>query len=243
MKKIILILILFLTFSETAHAITIHKSYSGTGEELVILDTTNGQMAFTKEEAANIEKLKKHTVIVIELDSDGRQYKAAGIAIDKRHILTVDHIISNNSKNYYAEQEGSPSYWATVIKQDPKHDIAILEIESSAPDLIAESLPFAKDIQRKERVYTIGHPKKTTYQLTSGKVNLLMEKGYNDIESMQLDICIKNGNSGGFVINGQGEIVGMIYSVAEHIGNIGYMIGTEDIQKFLRSGNDANIHE
>jgi S1-C subfamily serine protease len=228
MKKLIIIIALLFTFSNTTYANVIDN----TGKEIEPLKTTDGYLFVNDTIKANIENLKKHTLIVMRQEAEG-QYRGAGIAIDKRHILTANHVTSATGKNFYFEHEGSQPIWATVVKQDPTHDIAILEIDKNAPDLI-EPMTFATELNIGDTVYTIGHPLSGLYSLTEGSILKLSEKAYNGIESVKLDIKIHDGNSGGFVINDQGELVGMISSGSQVI-NWGYMIGIEDIQSFLNA--------
>lgn len=228
--KVILLILLSTLLYNVAYANTIDKE---SGKAITLTQTTDGYMAFSDELNANIDNLKKHTVIVMRLEADG-QYRAAGIAIDKRHILTVDHITSATGKNFYFEHEGSNPLWATIVKQDTLHDLALLEIDKNAPDLIAEPMTFAKDITLDETMFTVGHPKSELYQLTKGRVDSLTGKGSDGIQGIELDMRVKSGSSGGTVINGQGEIVGMIFSAQDMVGNMAFMIGKDDIQTFLK---------
>lgn len=228
MKKLLITILLLLAFSSTTYANVIDS----TGKEMVPLKITDGYLYVNDSIKSNIENLKKHTVIVM-LQKDGLAYRGAGVPIDKRHILTVNHVSAdtNDSNNYYFTEENGTPYDCKVFKQDPTHDIAILEIDKDAPDLIGP-MTFATDLNIGDTVYTIGHPLSGLYSLTMGEIIKLSERAYNGIDSVKLDIKIKEGNSGGFVINDQGELVGMISSESQ-VSNWGYMIGKDDIQGFL----------
>lgn len=211
---------------------------SSTGEKLSMIKTTDGYKAFTDSEVKVIDNLNKHTVVVmirVYTKTGIVSYRGAGIAIDKRHIVTADHVTSSTEKhdNYYRASEGATPYYATVISSDPAHDLSLLEIDKNAPDLIAEPLTFAKEVKENDTVITIGHPRGTMYGITTGYVNYMKGKGYNKIISILVDIRILPGNSGGFAINESGEIVGMMFSSANQIGNIGCMINKDDIINFL----------
>jgi serine protease Do len=210
--KIILTIILLFTYIPTAHA-------------REPLKTTEGYLYINDTIKANIENLKKHTVIVM-LQKDGLAYRGAGIAIDKRHILTVNHVAAadtEGSNNYYRAEENGLPYDCKVIKQDKEHDIAILEIESKAPDL-PNSMTFATEIQAGETIYTIGHPLSGLYSLTMGKTSNTTGR---------LNLKVNGGNSGGFVMNDQGELVGMVTSKQNQVGNLAYMVGKDDIISFI----------
>ncbi len=211
--KILLIIILLFSFNPTAHA-----------NKREALKTTDGYLYTTETIQANIANLKKHTVIVM-LQKDGQAFRGAGIAIDKRHILTVNHAAATTpgSNNYYLSEENGSPYDAIVIKTDSQHDLALLEIDKNAPDLL-EPMTFNNPLAG-ETIYTIGHPLLGLYSLTMGKTSN---------NSDRLKIKIHGGNSGGFVMNEQGELVGMITSAQGQVGNMAYMTVSEDIQNFLK---------
>lgn len=227
MKKLILIIILLFTFTSTANAITIGNVIdSETKQEIPKLESTDGALYINNAEIRDhIANLKKHTVIVM-LQKEGRAFRGAGIAIDKRHILTVNHAAATTpgSNNYYFAEENGKPYDATVIKTDELHDLALLEIDKSAPDLM-DTMTFNNPIAG-ETIYTIGHPDLGLYSLTMGKTS-------ND--SGRLKIKIHGGNSGGMVMNEQGELIGMITSMQEQVGNLAYMTISKDIKGFMNA--------
>lgn len=229
MKKVIWLVVLSMLFNNGVYAKVIS---SETGKEIQLTKTTDGWGSYSDEINEGINKLKNNTVIVY-LELNGVYHRGAGIAIDKRHILTVNHVTDDGGKNFYQPYEDSPSYWATLIKRDPTNDIAMLEIDKDAPDLVVTPIVFAKEIISNEVIYTIGHPEKGLYSLTQGTIGWLEGKAWNDIKCVQMNIKLNEGNSGGFVINKAGEIVGMFFSYTAMVSSLSYMIGKDEIQKFI----------
>lgn len=245
LNKAITIMLISLLFCNVSYGdtaipggVTIGKYIDGsTGEELsALLKTTDGYSFFSDQMKENINNLKAHTVVVILNESNGIQYRGTGIAVDKRHILTVNHVTSSTGRNFYNETPTSQPYWATVVKRDASHDIALLEIDKSAPDLISVPMKFSgDDVSIGDDVYTIGHPDSGLFSLTHGVVYRFNEKAFNGIEGTMLNIRISGGNSGGFVINTNGELVGMMFSDAAQIKNLGFMIKESDLKNFLNN--------
>jgi S1-C subfamily serine protease len=229
LKRVVYLIIISIFIANVSYADVVD-----TEKEMTILKTTDGDLTVSDELNTNIENLKKHTVIVFLDEADGEQYHGAGYAIDKRHILTVNHLTSETGSIFYMENETSQPYWATIVKQDADHDLALLEIDKGAPDLIAEPMSFAKEVVKDEEVYTIGHPWNNRFSLTNGKVGWLKAKGNHGIESVLLYMKLREGNSGGIVINKQGEILGMFFSFPKMIENWSYMIGKDEIQNFIK---------
>lgn len=212
---------------EPASAVTVSKAIRPDGEELVFLNTTDGLMAFGKSVVGYIDSLKRRTVIVYLQEPDGSQRRGAGFIKDKRHILTVNHVaadVGSKGYNFYYENEHVQPYLADVTRIDAKHDVALLEIDKNAPDLPVSEPLFFSDPTADAIVYTVGHPLAGLYSVTQGRTSNA---------SGRLQITVQSGNSGGFVINQEGKIVGMITSKQEQVGDLAYMTPSTFIQALL----------
>jgi S1-C subfamily serine protease len=142
----------------------------------------------------------------------GAQLKGGGTGflIDvKGYIITNSHIL-RNGKNIVVFNNKGDQFRASVVKNDSKKDIAILKIndEDFKP---FSSLPYsfrktATDLA--EPIYTLGYPKN---EIVYNEGYLSALNGLDgDTLTCQLGIAVNQGNSGGPVLNGHGEIIGII---------------------------------
>ena len=138
------------------------------------------------------------------------------------YIVTNNHVISSeSSSSYYQITEAtsivvklyndSTEYKATVIGTDSYTDLAIIKIE--ADNLVAATLGDSTNLKVGEFVMAIGNPLGLDTTVTSGIVSALdrevEDEDGNIYTTVQTDAAINSGNSGGALVNSQGQVVGI----------------------------------
>jgi len=138
----------------------------------------------------------------------------SGIIVDRRgYIVTNAHVVANavNIKIVTFSSERTV-YPATIIRKDVENDIAILKIEPDSP-MPTAILGDSDMIKVADKVLTVGAPFGLEQTVTAGIIsddsrNLVIDgQTYEDM--IQTDAAINRGNSGGPLINGSGEVVGI----------------------------------
>lgn len=145
------------------------------------------------------------------------------ISADGR-ILTNNHVISGSSKIEvkFADQS---RYIAKVLVRDSADDLALIQIEPK------KKLPFLKlgesdAVQVGQKVLAIGNPFGYDGTLTTGVVSSLgreIRSENSRLEGLiQTDAAINEGNSGGPLLDSQGNVIGINTAIlAPSGGNIG----------------------
>ena len=145
----------------------------------------------------------------------------SGIVISEDgYIVTNNHVISSESSSYYAITEATgikvnlyndkETYEATVIGTDAYTDLAVLKIEKTGltPAVIGNS----DNVKVGEFVMAVGNPLGMEYSVTSGIVSAInreVESEGSTFVAIQTDAAINSGNSGGALVNAQGELIGI----------------------------------
>ncbi len=145
----------------------------------------------------------------------------SGIVISEDgYIVTNNHVISSESSSYYAITEATgikvnlyndkETYEATVIGTDAYTDLAVLKIEKTGltPAVIGNS----DNVKVGEFVMAVGNPLGMEYSVTSGIVSAInreVESEGSTFVAIQTDAAINSGNSGGALVNTQGELIGI----------------------------------
>lgn len=138
------------------------------------------------------------------------------------YIITNNHVIVG-ADEISVTTEDNNTYKAKLIGADPVTDIAILKID-------ARNLPFmnfgeSDALRLGEWVIAIGNPYNLTSTITAGIVSakarsMPSESGEFKIESfIQTDAAVNPGNSGGALVNTQGELVGINTAIASRTGS------------------------
>ena len=131
-----------------------------------------------------------------------------GFLIDAQgYLITNAHVLKG--KTIVATNEKGQQFLATVCMQDNTRDIAILKINDK--DFIPyRSLPYSinNSVNLAEPIYTMGYPKD---DIVYGEGYLSSETGYkSDTLTYQISIAADHGNSGGPVLNKNGDVIGIL---------------------------------
>ncbi|MFC0212503.1 S1C family serine protease [Paenibacillus chartarius] len=155
------------------------------------------------------------------------------------YILTSEHVV-HNAESIQIKLYNGDKYAAELIWCDPVRDIAVLRIRASKP-LPAMPLGSSGKTKVGELVISVGNPLGLEHTITTGIVsakNRRMastknKKLYEDI--LQTDCAIHPGNSGGPVINLNGQAIGMNAFVVKDNHGLSFAIGMDCIKQHIRS--------
>jgi serine protease Do len=160
----------------------------------------------------------------------------SGVIIDGQgHIVTNNHVIEGSNSIEVTLNDGRVEK-ATLVGRDPQTDIAVIKIKTDDPQYL--SFGNSNELQVGDWVLAVGNPFNLTSTVTAGIVSA---KGRNigiiggnqnnpyerqssqpkaGIESfIQTDAAVNPGNSGGALVNLQGELVGINTAIASQTGS------------------------
>ncbi|WP_299163183.1 trypsin-like peptidase domain-containing protein [uncultured Eudoraea sp.] len=137
------------------------------------------------------------------------------------YIVTNNHVIAkaneiritlNNNKTYEAE----------IIGSDPNTDIALLKID------VNENLPYlafgdSDEAKIGQWVLAVGNPFNLTSTVTAGIVSAKARDLGRDQSFIQTDAAVNPGNSGGALVNTNGDLIGINTAITSQTGSyVGY---------------------
>jgi len=173
-------------------------------------------------------------------DRGGREYGGtpqpsvgfgSGVIVSKDgYIVTNNHVIDKADEIEVTLNDNS-KHTAKLVGTDPQTDIALLKIEGKEFPYI----PFGNSDNLKvgEWVLAVGNPFNLTSTVTAGIVSAkgrggIGSSGPSNIQSyIQTDAAINRGNSGGALVNTNGELVGIntaIYSQTGDFAGYGFAV-------------------
>lgn len=158
------------------------------------------------------------------------------------YIVTNNHVIEKAEKLEVTLNDNR-NFEATVIGADPVTDLALIKID--APDLHVIPMGNSEDLRIGEWVLAVGNPFGFTSTVTSGIVSAKARNissttqmpSRGNIESyIQTDAAVNSGNSGGALVNLNGELVGInaaIYSNTGTYAGCSFAIPTSIVEKVV----------
>ena len=159
----------------------------------------------------------------------GQQQKfmalGSGVIIDaaKGYVVTNNHVVDNASSIKVQLSDGR-KFDAKMVGKDPRSDIALIQIQDPK-NLTAIKIADSDALRVGDYTVAIGNPFGLGETVTSGIVSALGRSGLNaeNYENfIQTDAAINRGNSGGALVNLNGELIGINTAIlAPDGGNIG----------------------
>ena len=144
---------------------------------------------------------------------------------DKVYVLTNNHVVDNAS-DISVRLTDQRVFKAAVVGKDPRKDIALVSFTTRDNVAVAD-LGDSNALQVGDLVLAVGNPLGFESTVTMGMVSALGRRGprgeassYTDY--IQTDAAINQGNSGGALVNIDGQVIGMnTWIAAPSGGNVG----------------------
>lgn len=163
-------------------------------------------------------------------DGSGREGSGSGFIIDPAgFILTNFHVIDGADRLTVKLRDGR-MFRATVVGVDPAIDVALLQIAAREPLPVAP-LGHSDSLRVGEWVCAIGNPLGYDHSVTVGVVSFIGRKVFDpSLDALiQTDAAITFGNSGGPLINGRGQVVGITTAISAQAANIGFAVPIDQV--------------
>jgi putative serine protease PepD len=140
--------------------------------------------------------------------------QGSGFVYDsKGNIVTNEHVV-HGAKSVSVRFWNGNIYKATVVGTDPSTDLAVIKVD--APESILSPLAVGDSgkVRVGDGVVAIGSPFGLEETVTSGIVSALHRQmdapnNFTINDSIQTDAAINHGNSGGPLLNAEGEVIGV----------------------------------
>ena len=160
----------------------------------------------------------------------------SGFYVKENIIITNAHVVGYNKKVAVNLYDGT-TIKGNVIKIDNEKDLALIKVDKTITPLSINS----EDLSIGQEVYAIGAPKDMPYTMTKGIISALDRKIGQNIY-IQIDASVNSGNSGGPLVDDNGNVIGIITLKASDAEGIGFAINTKDINNFIE-GVETSEHQ
>lgn len=189
-----------------------------------------------------------------ESEQKGEGTGSGFIIDDKGHIVTNAHVVADAESVTVSLGVDNVEVPAKLVGADPSSDIAVLKFDPDAKELDGVELTIAKfgdseAMRVGDPVLAIGNPFGLDRTLTTGVVSALQRNipALNDFsisDVIQTDAAVNPGNSGGPLLNAQGEVIGVNSQISTQGGGfdgIAFAVPSSTVErvagKLIKSGS------
>ena len=170
---------------------------------------------------------------------------ATAVVVEDDLLLTVAHAVAGSEPDLAVIDSSGTERIAVVVAFDPERDLALLQaegfkeaIELAAPQEGAEGTIAAvdSDLVVKASPYRI-------IRLVTASLGDIYDQGQFLRQVIEIEADVSPGDSGAPLLDGSGEMVGMIFATSEGVEESAWATHVSEIETFLgspRSGDDVD---
>ena len=168
--------------------------------------------------------------------------EGSGFVLSPDRVMTNAHVVAG-ANSVTVEASGNP-YDATVVSYDPSVDIAIL----SVPNLPPGPLAFANTpVTSGTEAIVMGYPGGGGFVATPARIRELIELSGPDIyrnatvnrEVYTVRASVEQGNSGGPLIDLNGQVLGVVFGAAVDDNDTGFVLTAKEVAAQLAQIGDT----
>ena len=157
---------------------------------------------------------------------------------DEGHVITNQHVVDGAETASVRFADGK-TYDATVVGSDPSTDIAVLDVDAPASVLEPLGLGDSDAIRVGEGVVAIGSPFGLEQTVTGGIVSALHRQitapnNFAIDDAIQTDAAINHGNSGGPLLDLNGDVIGVNSQIESESGGndgVGFAVPSNTVER------------
>jgi S1-C subfamily serine protease len=171
--------------------------------------------------AARVYEAIQPSLVLIQeegQDANGRseQGLGSGVVVSARgDILTSLHVVAQAAEIRVTFADGTQSR-ARVTARQPEHDIAVLQASQLPKQVVPATLGNPHAMRVGDEAFVVGHPFGLYGSMSTGVISGF-DRSFKPVASdqrlqdlIQIDAAVNPGNSGGPLLNRDGEVVGIV---------------------------------
>jgi S1-C subfamily serine protease len=177
--------------------------------------------------------------------SCSRRIEGTGFVYAKERVMTNAHVVAGTRE--VVVESGGREIEGKVVVYDPKRDLAVLYV----PGLKAPVMSFVgKEAATGASAIVLGYPQDGPYNAQSARVRDvgditgpdIYESGDVTREIYTIKSLVRSGNSGGPLIDPNGDVLGVIFAAAADDKNVGFALTADEAAGVAQAGR-ANTQE
>ena len=192
------------------------------------------------------ESVKASTNSIVRIDGIAQTCSAAmtgtGFIVANERIITNAHVVAGVEEPVISQINSDLQLQGKVVYMDRQKDVAVLFV----PGLSGERLTFIGPVTANELGFVIGYPNGGSLRTNAVSISSEFESLGSDIDGkgqVKREVIvfggdIKPGNSGGPLLNTQGQVLGMVFAADAQNKNTGYALAPQEMVEIISDSKD-----
>jgi putative serine protease PepD len=177
-------------------------------------------------------------VVEISVRGVGSAAEGSGFVYDSSgHIVTNQHVVGG-AQSISVKFWNGKTYSAQLVGSDSSTDLAVIKVNAPASQLYPLTVGSSSKLAVGDPVVAIGSPFGLEETVTSGIVSALHRSidspaNFAIADTIQTDAAINHGNSGGPLLNAQGQVIGVNAQIRSDSGDnagVGFAIPSDTVR-------------
>lgn len=213
----------------------IHKVFALVLSTLFLAVLPSLVLSQTAQEIAR--KAFGSTVLLVMEDANGQPLSfGSGFLVRNGEVASNLHVVEGAARGY-AKIIGQKAKYDIegITAVDPDRDLVVLKISGARAGALA--LGNSESVQVGETVYAVGNPQGLEGTFSQGIVSSIREIGTDKL--LQITAPISPGSSGGPVLNGKGEVIGVSVATFRGGQNLNFAIPSNYLKTLLGKAGPA----
>jgi len=218
MLAVLVALLLYNVLVPAPHQLTTREVNDAVAQALA---TATPPPAFS----ARVYQVIHPSLVLIQTQDPGANGKTehgvgSGVIIDDRgDILTSLHVVANATDIQLTFADGTQSS-AQVMTKQPEHDIAVLRASRPPAQFVPATLGNPNAMRVGDEAFVVGHPFGLYGSMSAGVISgfdrsfQLPNSNLKLQGLIQIDAAVNPGNSGGPLLNRDGQVIGIVAGLA-----------------------------
>lgn len=189
----------------------------------------------------DVERVQPAVLKIRGVNGCGRGIEGTGFVYARDRLMTNAHVVAAVD-DPQVEIDGTTEQ-AQVVHYDPDLDVAVLALDTGR----ITPLPFDEEAERDTSVAIVGYPQDGPYDVQVGRVRDRQTLRSPDIygegtvlrEVFSLRGLVRPGNSGGPIVDSQGEVAGVVFAASVTDADTGYALTATQVAGSAEAGRSS----
>ena len=178
--------------------------------------------------------IRPSLVKITQLGRDGTDGIGSGFVVSEDGLIATNLHVIGEARRLQIEMHDGKTHEVTVVQaSDSHHDLALLKID--AKGLKPLPLGDSSKVRQGDPIVAMGAPEGLGFSIVQGVLSATRD--VDGLEMLQVAVPIEKGNSGGPLLDMQGNVLGLLTLKSLKTDNLGFAMPVNDLKTLIEKPN------